>query len=457
MMNDQTDGISHVISGGVGNETAVNEEQQNSVTLDETRALAVELMEQVCNYANLNQAYKRVKANKGAAGIDGMTVEQLRLYWQDHGKAIIQTLLEGSYIPKPVKEVEIPKPDGGVRLLGIPTVVDRLIQQAILQILEPILDPTFSESSHGFRPRRSAHQALKRASEYVTEGKNVVVDIDLEKFFDRVNHDMLMSRLARRIGDRRLLKIVRSYLNAGIMRQGVCMVRQEGTPQGGPLSPILSNLLLDELDKELERRGHSFCRYADDCNIYVSSQKAGERVMASVKKFLEKRLKLKLNEEKSAVAEVSTRKFLGYRILRDGRLVIAPKSLERAKDKIRKLTKRSRGKSLSTIIKELNIYLIGWVNYFGLSKSQSALQVLDMWIRRKLRCYRLKQRKRGHSIAKWLIATGVSAIEARRLALSSKGWWRLSKTPALSKAMSNTWIKEQGLESLALRHKLLNT
>lgn len=458
MMNDRNiDGISHDQSGGVGNKTAGYEERQIPLALNEPRALAVELMEQVCEYQNLNRAYKRVKSNKGAAGIDGMPVEQLRPYWEEHGKAIIESLLTGSYTPKPVKEIEIPKPGGGIRQLGIPTVIDRLIQQAILQVLEPLLDPTFSESSYGFRPGRSAHQALKRAGEYVAEGKAVVVDIDLEKFFDRINHDILMSRLARRIGDRRLLKIVRSYLKAGIMRQGVCIARHMGSPQGGPLSPLLSNLLLDELDKELEKRGHSFCRYADDCNIYVKSQKAGERVMISIRHFLQTRLKLKLNEDKSAVDDVSSRKFLGYRIWRDGRLGIAPQSLKRAKDKIRKLTRRNRGKSLDVIIKELNPFLTGWMNYFGLSTSRRAIEDLDGWIRRKLRCYRLKQRKRSHSIRAWLVTLGINANEASKLAGSPKGWWRLSKTPTINIAMSNAWFKEQGLVNLLQKYMLLNT
>jgi RNA-directed DNA polymerase len=295
-------------------------------------------MERVCERENLNRAYKRVKGNKGAPGIDGMTVGELAGWIKEHKEGLVSSLLDGSYRPQAVKGVEIPKPSGGKRQLGIPTVVDRLVQQAIQQELDPILDPTFSESSYGFRRGRNAHQALKRAAEYVAEGRRIVVDFDISKFFDRVNHDMLMARLARHVRDKRLLRIVRRFLEAGMMRDGVCIRRHEGTPQGGPLSPLLANLLLDDLDKELESRGHRFCRYADDCNIYVRTERAGERVMRSVERFLEKRLRLKVNTKKSAVAYVEERQFLGYRLLRGGRLGIAPRSVERAKQRIRAAT-----------------------------------------------------------------------------------------------------------------------
>lgn len=456
MMSDRViqDDISRDHAGGDGREACGYEEQETSEAKQEIRDLAVEVMEAICEAANLNRAYKRVKANKGAAGVDGMTVDQLKPYLLEQGKELKRSLLDGSYQPHSVREVEIPKPNGGVRGLGIPTVIDRFVQQAILQVLEPKVDPTFSESSYGFRPKRSAHDALKRAGEYVADGKSIVVDIDLEKFFDRVNHDILMSRVARRVGDKRLLKLIRGYLNAGIMRHGVCIEREEGTPQGGPLSPFLSNLLLDEMDKELERRGHAFCRYADDCNIYVRSQEAGERVMESMKAFLWKRLKLKLNEAKSAVAEVSTRKFLGYRILRDGRLSIAPESLKRAKDKIRRLTKRNRGRKLESVILELKPYLTGWCNYFRYGSGET-MRDLDGWIRRKLRCYRLKQRKRSYPIASWMISLGVAPKHAWRLAKSSKGWWRLSHNPIIHMAIPNSWLKQRGLVSLQERHQLL--
>lgn len=437
-------------TGGRGTDARSCEVSQTFEAKAEPREPTTQLMELICTRDNLNHAYKRVKANKGAAGIDGMTVEQLLPYLKTHGEELIGQLLTGQYQPKPVREVEIPKPTGGVRLLGIPTVIDRWIQQSILQILEPIFDPTFSESSYGFRPKRSAHGALKRASEYVATGRVIVVDIDLEKFFDRVNHDILMSRMARRIDDKRLLKVIRGFLNAGIMRQGVCVERSEGTPQGGPLSPLLSNVLLDELDKELEKRGHCFCRYADDCNIYVRSQVSGERVLRTVREFLEKRLKLKVNEAKSAVGKVNTRKFLGYRILSTGDLTPAPESLKRAKDKIRRITRRNRGHKLETIIEELNPFLRGWIDYFYLAKAKKIVE-LDAWTRRRLRCYRLKQRKRSRSIAAWLQELGVQRREANNLAYSSKGWWKLSQTPALHAALSNKWFEAQGLVSLVVR------
>jgi len=389
---------------------------------DET--LTEHLMERVCDSSNLNRAYKRVKANKGTAGVDGMNVDDLMEWMAKHKESLIESLLAGSYQPQPVLGVEIPKPGGkGVRQLGIPSVVDRLVQQAIHQVLEPILDPSFSDSSYGFRPGRSAHQALKRAREYVQGGQEIVVDIDLEKFFDKVNHDILMSRLSKRIRDKRLLRIIRRFLNVGMMKDGVCFQRGEGMPQGGPLSPLMSNLLLDDLDKELERRGHKFCRYADDCNIYVSSPGAGERVMVSVTKFLANRLKLKVNEAKSGCSLVSERQFLGYRLLEEGKLVIAEHSIDRLKEKVRRITKRNRGVSLETVITELNKILRGWVNYFQLTQWPSQLRRLDEWIKRKLRCYRLKQRKRVWPIAKFLISLGVPAQSAWSLAKSGKGFY----------------------------------
>ena len=349
--------LRHDASGNGGTEAAAREEPQAFTAFDQARALTQHLMEEVVNRENLNRAYRRVKANKGAPGVDGMTLRELGDWIKQHKQELTAALLDGSYQPQAVRGVEIPKPGGGVRQLGIPTVVDRLVQQAILQVLEPILDPTFSESSFGFRPGRGAHDALAQASRYVAEGRTIVVDMDLEKFFDRVNHDILMARLARRVVDKRLLRIIRRFLRAGLLQQGVCVERHEGTPQGGPLSPLLANLLLDDLDKELEARGHYFCRYADDCNIYVRSRIAGQRVLASLTEFLEGKLRLRVNHAKSAVAHVEQRKFLGHRLLAGGMLTIAPASLDRAKDRIRQITRRNRGVSFEQVIGELNSFL----------------------------------------------------------------------------------------------------
>jgi len=428
------------------------EERQTFATPSEGRALTQELMEQVVARDNLILAYRKVKANKGAPGVDGMTVDQLREWAMTHAEVLIATLLDGSYRPQAVRGVQIPKPGGGVRQLGIPTVVDRLVQQAMLQVLEPRLDPTFSESSYGFRPGRGAHDALRQARQYVAEGRAIVVDVDLEKFFDRVNHDVLMARLARRVGDKRFLRIVRRFLQAGLMQGNVDEERREGTPQGGPLSPLLSNLLLDELDKELEKRGHKFCRYADDCNIYVRTAAAGERVMASVTRFLEGKLKLRVNREKSAVAPVVQRKFLGHRLWRGGGLGIAPKSIERFKDKVRKITRRNRGVKFTRVIEELNLLTRGWVNYFRHASAKGHVQSLDEWIRRKLRCYRLKQCKRASGIGRFLRARGVGHDDAWKLAGSGRGWWHLSRTPATSWAMPIAWLESQGLTSMSRQY-----
>jgi RNA-directed DNA polymerase len=424
---------------------------------DRQRALTACLMERVCDPTTLKDAYERVKANKGSPGVDGMTVKALEGWLARHQHELIVSLLEGSYQPQPVRGVQIPKPGGkGMRQLGIPTVVDRLVQQAMLQVLEPILDPTFSESSHGFRSGRSAHDALAKAREYVADGRGIVVDIDLEKFFDKVNHDILMARLGRWVGDKRLLRIIGRFLRAGLMQNGVCTSRDEGTPQGGPLSPLLANLLLDDLDKELERRGHKFCRYADDCNIYVASQVAGERVLASVSVFLEEKLHLRVNREKSAVAPVLERKFLGHRLLPGGGLGIAPQSLDRVRERVRQLTRRSRGVSLEEVIGELNLFLNGWVTFFRYAAGKSHLQRLDEWIRRKLRCLRLKQCKRTKAIADFLQRLGVPAWRAWIGALSGKGWWRLSGSPPAMEGMSLAWFESKGLTSLSERYATLN-
>lgn len=431
-------------------------EQQIKKANVENDSLSSCLMEQICKPANLNQAYKRVKANKGSPGIDGMRVEEMREFIVAHKESLIKSMLDGSYRPKPVKKVEIPKADGSKRMLGIPTVMDRLIQQAILQVLQPIYERAFSDSSYGFRPKRSAHQAVKRAQEYVRFGNRIVVDIDLEKFFDRVNHDILMSRLARKIKDKRLLKIIRGFLEAGIMEGGVCVERHEGTPQGGPLSPLLSNILLDELDKELEKRGHKFCRYADDCNIYVRSIKAGERVLFSLKEFLGKQLRLKINEAKSAVSEVWKRQFLGFKIQRNEKIGLSEKSEKKLKDTVRQLTKRNRGIKLEKVIGNLNQKFQGWINYFKIVETPRKLRDLDGWTRRKLRCYRLKQRKRCYSIAKFLMNLGVPSKNAWSIGKSNKGWWRLSHTGAVNGAMSNDWFEKMGLINLEKRAAKVN-
>lgn len=442
----------HGQGGADGIQSAGHEESQPCTASDRTRALAVDLMERICERDNLNRAYRKVKANRGAPGVDGMTLAALPAWLAEHKDELIAALLSCEYEPKPVRGVQIPKPGGGMRQLGIPTVIDRLVQQAILQVLEPLFDPTFSDSSYGFRPGRSAHQALAAAQQHVREGREIVVDMDLEKFFDRVNHDILMARLARRIGDKRLLRIIRRFLEAGLMQDGVCVTRREGTPQGGPLSPLLANLLLDDLDRELERRGHKFCRYADDCNIYVRTKAAGERVLASLTAFLETKLRLRVNREKSAAAHISERKFLGHRLLSGGRLGIAPKSLDRFKQKVRELTQRHRGVSLDRMVSELNSFMTGWVTYFHHAECSNHLTVLDKWIRHRVRCVKLKQRKRAKPIFDFLHACGVPVRQAWVLALSGKGWWRMAASPPAQHAMNTTWFERLGLVSLTIRY-----
>jgi RNA-directed DNA polymerase len=446
----------HDQGGDDGIRPAQAEAPQTSTASDPARALTDRLMEEVCRPENLNRAYRRVKANKGAPGVDGMTITALRTWLAAHKEGLIATLLDGTYRPQPVRGVQIPKPGGGVRQLGIPTVVDRLVQQAILQVLEPLLDPTFSPSSFGFRPGRGAHDALTQAREYVADGRVIVVDVDLEKFFDRVNHDILMARLSRRVADVRLLRIIRRFLEAGLMQDGVCVARQEGTPQGGPLSPLLANLLLDDLDKELERRGHRFCRYADDCNIYVRSKVAGERVLASLTRFLEGVLRLRVNRDKSAVAYIEERKFLGYRLLSGGRLGIAPKSLDRAKDRVRQITRRNRGVSVVQMVSELNSFLTGWVTYFRHAACKTHLTGLDGWLRRKLRCVRLKHCKRAKALADFLRSHGVPERSAWVTALSGKGWWRLAGSPAANQAMDQRWFDSLGLVNLVQKYATLH-
>jgi RNA-directed DNA polymerase len=454
---EQQKGDEHHGAGGMGGTRSPGSGQQQAFTAFEPqRALTVNLMEQVCDPKNLLVAYRRVRSNKGKPGVDGMTVHELADWLRQHSAALTASLLDGTYRPQPVRGVQIPKPGGGQRQLGIPVVVDRLVQQMILQVLDPILDPTFSDSSYGFRPGRSPHIALEQARKYVArEGREFVVDLDLEKFFDRVNHDILMSRIARRIGDKRLLLIIRRFLQAGLMQDGVCVARDEGTPQGGPLSPLLANLLLDDLDQLLDSRGHGFCRYADDCNIYVRSLAAGQRVMESVTRFLEEKLKLRVNREKSAVAPVGERKFLGHRLLLNGKLGISSKSVDRAKEKIRQITRRSRGVSFVQLIIELNLFLVGWITYYRYAACRFELQCLDEWIRHRLRCYRLKQRKRGKSIAGLLRSLGVSAASASKVGSSGKGPWRLASCPPVHRALSTRWFHTQGLVSLVTKYDLL--
>ena len=415
----------------------------------ESPAWTEQLMEEVCDRENLQRAWKRVRSNKGAPGVDGMTINDARDYLREHWPGIRVQLLEGTYQPQPVKRVEIPKPDGGVRKLGVPCVVDRLIQQALLQVLQERWDPTFSEHSYGFRPGRSAHQAVAQAQRYVAEGYNFVVDLDLEKFFDRVNHDCLMARVAARISDKRVLKLIRAFLNAGVMEDGLVLPVDEGTPQGGPLSPLLSNLMLDDLDKELTRRGHRFCRYADDCNIYVRSQRAGERVMASVSRFLTTKLRLKVNEAKSAVARPEDRKFLGFSISNDGsERRIAPKALDRFRERIREHTGRTRGLSLPQIIEDLAPYLIGWRGYFGFCQTPRVLAILEAWTRRRLRSYLWWQWGNGKNRFRELRRRGVSEFKAAVAAGSPTGVWRMSRHPAVNSALRNHYFDSIGLPRL---------
>src|SRR4051794_23967163 len=414
----------------------------------ESPAVTEQLMEVVCDGENLRSAWRRVRRNQGGPGVDGMSIDDAKDYLREHWPGIRSQLLDGTYQPQPVKRVEIPKPDGGIRKLGVPCVVDRLIQQAVLQVLQERWDPTFSEHSYGFRPGRSAHQAVAQAQRYVAEGYNVV-DLDLEKFFDRVNHDCLMARVAVRISDKRVLKLIRAFLKAGVMEDGLVLPVDEGTPQGGPLSPLLSNIMLDDLDKELARRSHRFCRYADDCNIYVRSIRAGERVMASVSRFLTQKLRLKVNETKSAVARPEERKFLGFSISNDGsERRIAPKALDKFKERVREMTSRTRGLSLSQIIEELTPYLVGWRGYFGFCQTPRVLTNLEAWIRRRLRSYLWRQWGNGRNRFKELRRRGVSKFRAAVAAGSPTGFWRMSGHPAVQSALRNHHFDSLGLPRL---------
>jgi RNA-directed DNA polymerase len=410
------------------------------------------LMEEVCERENLKEALRQVKANKGSPGVDGMTVDGITDYLYQHWLAIREQLLSGTYKPKPVRRVEIPKPDGGgTRKLGIPTVLDRFIQQAVMQVLQRRWDPTFSNHSYGFRPRRSAHQAVAQAQQYIAEGYGWVIDLDLEKFFDRVNHDKLMGRIAQRVEDKRLLKVIRAFLNAGVMENGLVSPSVEGTPQGGPLSPLLSNLVLDELDRELERRGHRFVRYADDCNIYVRSERAGQRVMESITQFITHKLKLKVNEAKSAVALPQERKFLGFSFTAgpEVKRTIAPKALDRFRARIREITRRAKGVSMETVMKELVPYMRGWRNYFGFCETPEVLSSLTGWVRRRLRCALWRQWRTARRRRAALIALGVGPVLARNTAASHQGPWPTSQNKALHIGLSNAHFRSLGLPSLA--------
>jgi RNA-directed DNA polymerase len=433
---------------------AAEEGTESFVAKRRTESLAIgeEWMEEVCERENCKQALARVKANKGSAGVDGMTVEQLPEHLKQHWPAIREQLLSGTYRPQPVRRVEIPKPDGGMRKLGIPTVLDRFVQQAVMQVLQRRWDRTFSEHSYGFRPGRSAHQAIKQAQQCMAEGYRWVVDLDLEKFFDQVNHDKLMAKLAERVSDKHLLKLIRAFLRAGVMENGLVSPVDEGTPQGGPLSPLLSNIVLDEFDREVERRGLRFARYADDCNIYVRSRRAGSRVMESLARFITTKLKLKVNAQKSAVARPWERKFLGFSFTNEGapRRRIAPKAVDRFKERVRELTGRTRGVSVERMAEDLSRYLRGWIGYFGKCETPSVLQRLERWIRHRLRSVVWKQWKRGTVRFAELRKRGVGKDLAAQTAGSAHGPWRLANSPALAIALPNAYFDSLGIPRLTV-------
>ena len=431
---------------GEGTETLMAKREAESMADRE------QLMAAVCERKNCKQALARVKSNKGSAGIDGMTVEQLPVYLKQHWPTIREQLLRGTYKPQPVKRVEIPKPDGGLRKLGIPTVLDRFIQQAVMQVLQRSWEQTFSAHSYGFRPGRSAHQAVSKAQQYIADGHGWVVDLDLEKFFDQVHHDRLMAKLAQRISDKQMLKLIRAFLRAGVLEGGLVSPVDEGTPQGGPLSPLLSNIVLDELDQELERRGHRFVRYADDCNIYVRSQRAGERVMKSVSQLITKKLKLKVNEQKSAVARPSKRKFLSFSFTwqREPKRRLAPKAIARFKQRVRELTRRTRGVKVETMVAQLSRYLRGWRGYFGFCQTPTVLRSLEEWLRRRLRSVVWKQWKYARVRFAELSKRGVGKDLAAQTAGSAHGPWRLSNSPALTIALPNAYFASLGLTPLVV-------
>jgi RNA-directed DNA polymerase len=426
--------------------SAASERRKNS-----TQKVEEPLLERILSRDNLNQAYKRVKANKGSHGVDGMTVDELLPLLKQDGEKLKQSILRGEYQPQAVRRVEIPKSDGGVRLLGIPTVIDRMIQQAIAQELTKIFDPDFSESSYGFRPGKSAHQAVIAARGHIEKGYGWTVDIDLEKFFDKVNHEKLMSLVARKVKDKRVLKLIWQYLESGIMQNGIKVKSEEGTPQGGPLSPLLANIMLDDLDKELEKRGHRACRYADDCNIYVRSQRAGERVMKGISHFIENVLKLKINRNKSAVDRPSRRKFLGFSFYyRKGKVrnYIPPKPIQRFKTKVKEITSRNNGKSMKVRQERLNWLITGWVNYFRIADMQKVATNLDMWIRRRIRMCYWKQWKKTRTKRDNLVKLGIDKRKAWEHANTRKGYWRTAGSPILSTSLTIEYLEEAGFLSL---------
>ena len=444
----QSNLIIHQQSGEIRNESTGLEVHQVQTTQKELPGLTNSLMEKIAESANLLQAFKAVKRNKGVAGVDRQSIQEFTKRRDHYIVEIQKQLLSSTYHPEKVLGVQIPKPKGGVRQLGIPTVKDRVVQQAISQVLTPIFDPTFSDNSYGFRPKRSAQQAIEAARNYVADGRIWVVDMDLEKFFDKVNHDVLMGIIVKSISDKSLLKLIRDFLTAGIMQDGLAVKRTQGTPQGGPLSPLLANIMLDQLDKELEKRKHTFCRYADDCNIYVKSEAAAKRVLKSISNFISKRLKLTVNQNKSAADKIAKRQFLGFRILNDATVTIAPDTIKRIYQKIRLITRRNRGISLKQMITQVNASIIGWYHYFKIADTITPFRSLDAWIRRKLRCFRLKQRKRKYSIKTFLTKQGADQPSSWSLAKSDKGWWRMSLNPIAHLTMSNSWFGNMGLKSL---------
>jgi RNA-directed DNA polymerase len=448
-------------AGGAGRKPRTNRGgvELGTATSGRTKSEDHTLMEEVVERSNLQLAYQRVVENKGAPGVDDVSVPEFKGWLKMHWPSVKRALLEGRYLPRPVRRVDIPKPSGGMRMLGVPTLVDRLIQQALHQVLQPLFEPTFSDSSFGFRPGRGAHQAVRKAQGYIREGKRWVVDIDLEKFFDRVNHDVLMARVARQVSDARVLKLIRRFLEAGMMSDGLVEQRTEGAPQGGPLSPLLSNILLNDLDQELERRQLAFCRYADDCNIYVRSRVAGNRVMSGIRTFLEEALKLRVNLEKSAVARPWERKFLGFSVTvhRESRLRIAAASVQRLRQKVRDLMRAGRGRSLARTIEDLNPLLRGWINYFRLTETRGVLEELDSWMRRRLRCLLWRQWKRRATKVRKLRALGLDAERARHSASNGQGPWWNAGASHMNQALPAKYFTAKGLVSLLGTHQRLQS
>lgn len=441
--------------GALNEDLAFTKRERENNELDDTS----NLLDRVLERENMLVAMKRVISNKGSHGVDNMRVDELRAFIIDNWLKIKEKLLEGKYKPSPVRRVEIPKPDGGIRLLGIPTVLDRLIQQAIAQELNKIYDHTFSNNSYGFRPNKSAKQAILKAREYINEGYRWVVDMDLEKFFDKVNHDILMDRLSKKIEDKRVLKLIRAYLESGIMVNGIKVNSEEGTPQGGPLSPLLANIILDEVDKELEKRGHRFCRFADDSNVYVKSRKAGLRVMQNIRKILEGRLKLKVNENKSAVDLVSKRKYLGFSFYfgkGGANIRIHEKSYKRFKSRIREITNRNVGISMGLRIKKLNEYTLGWINYYGVAKAAARIKELEEWLRRRLRACIWKQWKKVKTKGRNLMKLGVPQYKAWEYANTRKGYWRISNSPILNTTLNNRYLESLNYKSISKRYQLIH-